>query len=123
GTETKTYEGLGAAFLSEDVQEATEVLARSSARLRTIVASSGPDLAGVFTSRLTKDIPLKFARMRKIQSEVGMLPEGDLLDNVEGAVRAAFYMAVRARYNAARLADEWGPFRTADFFFLREFSY
>lgn len=123
GAQVETFKGLAVAFLSEDAQEAAEVLARSSARLQSILAASGPNLAEVFTSRLSKDLPLKFARMRKIQSEAGTLPDGDLLDNVEGAIRAAFYMAVRARYNAARLADEWGPFRTADFFFLREFSY
>ena len=33
------------------------------------------------------------------------------------------YMAVRSRYNAARLAGRWDEIRGADFLFLREYAY
>jgi DNA adenine methylase len=117
------YEDLARAFLNDNGPEATAVLTRNATRLRELLGLAGPNLAAVYLGRLKRDLPLKFDRMRRIQAEVGTLPVGDLLANVEGAVRSAFYMAVRARYNEVRSLDEWGPFRVADFFFLREFSY
>jgi DNA adenine methylase len=32
-------------------------------------------------------------------------------------------VSVRTRYNVARLTDDWGALRSADFLFLREFAY
>jgi DNA adenine methylase len=123
GSLVETYEDLARIFLNGDGCQATEAVTRNGTALRRTLEAAGPNLAEVYINRLMKDLPVKFDRMRKIQSQVGTLPEGDLLDNVEGAVRAAFYMAVRARYNHARSIDERGPHRAADFFFLREFSY
>jgi len=89
-----------------------------------VVALAGPGLEPAFTARLTKDLPAKFERMRKIQIALGrQLSDVDLLDNVEGAVRSAFYMAIRARYNRVRLSGTWNELRLAGFFFLREFTY
>ena len=88
------------------------------------LGSAGPGLEQGFAARLSKDLPVKFARMRRIQIALGRtLSDPDLLANVEGAVRAAFYMAIRARYNRVRLSREWSEVRLADFFFLREFAY
>jgi len=98
-----------------------------SGRVRSlsfVLALAGPGLDDIFAARLTKDLPSKFERMRKIQVALARkLSDADLLDNVEGAVRAAFYMSIRARYNRARLSRTWNDVRLADFFFLREFAY
>lgn len=92
--------------------------------LSLVLALAGPGLDDIFAARLTKDLPSKFERMRKIQMTLGRkLSDTDLLDNVEGAVRAAFYMSIRARYNRARIAATWNEIRLADFFFLREFTF
>jgi DNA adenine methylase len=88
------------------------------------VALAGPGLDDPFVTRLSKDLPTKFERMRRIQSDLGRkLSDRDLLANVEGAVRAAFYMSIRARYNRARMSEQRSDIRLADFFFLREFAY
>lgn len=92
--------------------------------LERLLAFAGPGLHDIFAARLAKDLPSKFDRMRKIQVALDRrLSNVDLLDNVEGAVRAAFYMSIRARYNRARLSGTWSEVRLADFFFLREFAY
>jgi DNA adenine methylase len=115
--------------LADDFLAGTSGLAavRAEQRVRWldgVVALAGPGLDTAFGARLAKDLPAKFERMRKIQLALGRrLSEVDLLDNVEGAVRSAFYMAIRARYNRARLAGTWSEVRLADFFFLREFTY
>jgi DNA adenine methylase len=62
--------------------------------------------------------------MRHIQTTRGeRLSDPDLLGNVEGAIRAAFYMSIRARYNHARTRGIRNETRLADFLFLREFAY
>ena len=62
--------------------------------------------------------------MRQVQAKVGVLLSApDLLANIEGAIRAAMYMASRHRYNDARTADRWDEYRSADFLFLREYAY
>jgi DNA adenine methylase len=99
----------------------------ASGRIQSLgqaLAFAGPGLDDAFAARLAKDLPSKFDRMRKIQRALGRkLSDPDLLANVEGAVRAAFYMSIRARYNRARLSETWNETRLADFFFLREFAY
>jgi DNA adenine methylase len=92
--------------------------------LGSALAHAGPGLDDVFATRLTRDLPAKFERMRRIQVALGrQLSDRDLLANIEGAVRAALYMAIRARYNRARLSATWSEARLADFLFLREFAY
>jgi DNA adenine methylase len=92
--------------------------------LDRVLALAGPGLDDVFAARIAKDLPTKFNRMRKLQVALARtLSDPDLLDNVEGAVRSAFYMSIRARYNRARLAGAHSEARLADFFFLREFTY
>jgi DNA adenine methylase len=77
-----------------------------------------------FHRRITKDLPLKLSRIKKLQIEkTRLLPLEEFANNLEGSVRAAFYMAIRKRYNNARVNEIYGKERTADFLFLREFSY
>lgn len=92
--------------------------------MEDVLLSAGPGLEEEFCSRLAQDLPTKFARMRRIQTALGRaLTERDLLANVEGAIRSAFYMSIRSRYNRARLSRRGDDTRLADFFFLREFAY
>lgn len=66
----------------------------------------------------------KMRRMNVLERERGPLPEGDLRDNMEAAVKGAVYMSLRHSYN--RLAQQGGemtPERTALFLFLRNYAY
>jgi DNA adenine methylase len=92
--------------------------------LAQALALAGPGLDDVFERGLAESLPSKFDRMRRIELALGRrLSDEDLLDNVEGAVRAAFYMSIRSRYNLARRSAAWDELRQADFLFLREFAY
>jgi len=117
-------EALAAAFLGGDPGAASKVLRSHVGSCLRLAEAAGPGLTGPYRSRLERDLPLKFQRMRKVQTALGeTLSPRDLLANVEGAVRAGFYMAVRQRYNEARRTDRWDALRSADFLFLREFAY
>jgi DNA adenine methylase len=118
------YEELAATFTVGDGHAVPGILVAHAPALNRLLDLAGPGLSDLYRKRLAKDLPVKFDRMRRVQLKVGaLLSAPDLLANVEGAIRAAMYMAVRGRYNGARVRDEWGPYRSADFLFLREFSY
>lgn len=118
------YQSLADAFLGGSSGLATVVAVRSQRSFGCVLDMAGPGLDDAFAARLSKDLPAKFERMRTIQIAVGQkLTPKDLLANVEGAVRSAFYMSIRARYNRARLMGSRDDIRLADFFFLREFAY
>lgn len=88
------------------------------------VNAAGPGFREAFAARLPTDVAAKLARMRAVETKAGhRLSEPDLLANVEGAVRASFYLTIRERYNRARTQGTWDAWRLADFFFLREFAY
>lgn len=118
------YRALADDFLDGSSGLAAVAIGSRTRDLEPALALAGPGLDVVFRTRLAKDLPAKFHRMRKIQVALDRkLSDSDLLDNVEGAVRAAFYMSIRARYNRSRLSETWSETRLADFFFLREFTY
>jgi DNA adenine methylase len=118
------YEELAQDFLVGDDRSTLATLAAHAASYLGRAGAAGPGLTETYVSRIERDLPAKFRRMRKVQAEVSLLlTRSDLLANIEGAVRAAFYMAVRHRYNQARLEQRWDPWRSADFLFLREFAY
>jgi DNA adenine methylase len=84
----------------------------------------GEEFNKEFERRISKDLPSKICRMEKLQIEKKrMLPLDEFTSNIEGSIRAGFYMAVRNRYNKARLIDLHSKVRTADFLFLREYCY
>ncbi|BDS49491.1 DNA adenine methylase [Rhodoluna sp. KAS3] len=77
-----------------------------------------------FARRLTADLPKKMNRIGVLQEKHGRdLPQDELMENIEGLVRASFYMAIRSRYNKARSGEIFNDVRTADFFFIREYCY
>jgi len=122
--EQPSYHDLAEVFLHADDRLLPIALARHESSFVAHVRRAGPGLEDRFLARLRADLGKKFVRTRVVEHEVGWrLPEKDLVATVEGSVRAAMYMAVRARYNTARLAASWGPARAADFLFLREFAY
>jgi DNA adenine methylase len=118
------YEALARTFLMGDSPSIGSISSEHSRELLDRVRAAGHGLTDAYLARLERDLPAKFRRMRAVQTTVGSrLSSRDLLANIEGAVRAAFYMAIRHRYNDARLANRWESFRAADFLFLREFAY
>jgi DNA adenine methylase len=118
------YDELADAFRRDERHAAAEALARHEVQLSSLVGAAGPGLVGPYLTDVAGFIPAKFRRMRQVQASVGQpLSAHDLVANIEGAVRAGFYMAVRRRYNTARVSSRWDHLRLADFLFLREFAY
>ena len=65
----------------------------------------------------------KLGRMREIERKKGSLSPADVLDNVESALKSAFYMHFRRLYNKSSAYRINEFFATAIFYFVREFCY
>jgi len=76
-----------------------------------------------FLKEINKNITNKMKRMKKIEIERGTLPENDILDNMESALKSAFYMHFRHLYNNISKYKINDSFATAIFFFIRNYAY
>ncbi|AXX91142.1 DNA adenine methylase [Malaciobacter molluscorum LMG 25693] len=76
-----------------------------------------------FLKEIRKNINNKMKRMKKIELEKGKLPDNDILDNMESALKSAFYMHFRYLYNNIEKYNIEHSFAVAIFFFIRNFAY
>lgn len=76
-----------------------------------------------FISEIVKNLISKMNRMYKIEIQRKKMSEKDTLDNIECALKSAFYMHFRHLYNEAENLNISIPFYTAIFYFIREFCY
>lgn len=76
-----------------------------------------------FLKELRKNIANKMKRMKKIEIERGILPDSDILDNMESALKSAFYMHFRHLYNNIEKYKIENSFAVAIFFFIRNYAY
>ena len=65
----------------------------------------------------------KMERMHKLEIEKHILPDKDLDDNIETAIKSAIYMNYRYLYNDKNIAESLPTFHCALFFFMRNYAY
>ncbi len=65
----------------------------------------------------------KMLRMHELEIKKHALPDGDLNDNVETAIKSAVYMNYRHLYNDKRITDSNPKLHCALFFFMRNYAY
>lgn len=91
-----------------------------------ILAILGKELASL-PSIITKEMEInlfrKMSRMRELEMEKHLLPEKDLKDNIETAIKSAVYMNYRYLYNDKNIADSAPTLHCALFFFMRNYAY
>lgn len=73
--------------------------------------------------RLRAGVADKVSRMRANEQRRGRMPPGDVAANLEAAVKAAVYGAVRDVYNRGRRDDAADPRQAARFWVVRELCY
>ncbi len=75
----------------------------------------------VLMKEMEKNLYRKMVRMHELEMQKHLLPEDDLLDNIETAIKSAVYMNYRNLYNHKdNLSKE---LQCALFFFLRNYAY
>jgi DNA adenine methylase len=76
-----------------------------------------------FLAELEKNLFRKIKRMKQIERRKERLPDGDILSNVETALKSAFYMHFRYIYNHIDEYNINDYDKSAIFFFIRNFAY
>ena len=76
-----------------------------------------------FLQELIKSFKNKITRMEKLEKQKGDLELEDIILNLEGAFKNAFYMHFRYLYNHIEELEIGVPFATAIYFFIREYCY
>lgn len=76
-----------------------------------------------FLKEINKNLVRKTSRMKVLEKEKGKLPDKDILDNIETALKSAFYMHFRHIYNFHKKYELNQAFYTAIFLFIRNYAY
>ncbi len=76
-----------------------------------------------YRKELAKNLFSKIKRMKKIENEKGKLPTNDIVDNIESALKSAFYMHIRYLHNHIKELNLNKSQEVAIFFFIRNFAY
>jgi DNA adenine methylase len=76
-----------------------------------------------YLKSIRQSLQSKIKRMKKIEGQKGEISESDVLDNLEGAIKAAYYTYMRQLYNYARKFRLSDAEQAAIFFFVRENAY
>lgn len=75
----------------------------------------------IFLKELKKNLTSKISRSSKLEKENGAIPDRDRLDNMEAAMKSAYYMFIRYLQN--HLSELSRGRQAAVFFFIREYCY
>lgn len=75
-----------------------------------------------FLPEAEKNLTRKFLRMKVLEGQKGKLPAQDIAENIETALRSAFYMQMRRLYNLPS-KEKSQVLATSIFLFMRNFAY
>lgn len=77
----------------------------------------------ILHEEMEKNLFRKMSRMKELEIKKNSLPEKDLFDNVETAIKSAVYMNFRHLYNNKDLGSVCDELHCALFLFIRNYSY
>jgi len=76
-----------------------------------------------FIKEIKINLIRKIKRMKELEQMKNILPDDDILDNIETAFKSAFYMHFRYIYNNTQKYKINRAFKSAIFLFIRNFAY
>lgn len=76
-----------------------------------------------FIKEIKINLIRKIKRMKELEKIKNILPDSDILDNIETALKSAFYMHFRHIYNNTKKYKINNAFKSAIFLFIRNFAY
>lgn len=95
-------------------------------REKNILLIIGEEFASypcILLKETEKNLFRKMVRMRELEVKKHTLPDKDLLDNIETAIKSAVYMNYRFMYNDKDIERKNPCLHTALFFFMRNYAY
>ena len=103
--------------------QTTEFICSHAAEFNDLLKSNFNIALENFVIELIKSYTNKVVRMASIEEKKGVLSKEDIILNIEGAFKNAFYMHFRYLYNHIEELAISTSFATAIYFFIREFCY
>ena len=76
-----------------------------------------------FVQEVRRNLLSKTKRMKELEDKKWTLPDSDIADNIESALKSAFYMHLRYLYNNVQKYEMSSGLKSAIFFFIRENAY
>lgn len=76
-----------------------------------------------FIKELQVNMIRKIKRMKQLEEQKNILPDVDILDNIETSLKSAFYMHFRHIYNNIKKYKICDPVKSSIFLFIRNFAY
>ena len=99
----------------ELIENIAEFLTANKTSFEQILNSELLKSYNIFEKELLRNICAKLVRMRDLEEKKGNLPEKDIYDNFECALKGSFYMFIRTLYNKYDNSEY--------FYFIREYCY
>lgn len=88
-----------------------------------IIGKEFASIPCILIKELETNLFRKMVRMRTLEIEKHILPDADLDDNIETAIKSAVYMNYRHLYNNSQIAEENPKLHCALFCFIRNYAY
>jgi DNA adenine methylase len=120
-----TYKNFACGRISKDIlsNKIYEFVLKNSKEFNGLFSSYFNFNIENFLKEIKKNLVRKTSRMRVLEEERGKLPDKDILDNIETALKSAFYMHFRHIYNFHKKYELNRAFYTAIFLFIRNYAY
>lgn len=111
-------------ILKEDFKKFVhEFCASKKDEIFAILGNEISSLPSIIIKEMETNLFRKMVRMRELEIEKHLLPDKDLDDNIETAIKSAVYMNYRYLYNDKSIADSTPTLHCALFFFIRNYAY
>lgn len=121
----KIYKDFAVGKISKDIlsNKIYEFILKNSKEFNGLFSSYFNFNIENFLKEIKKNLVRKTSRMKVLENEKGKLPDKDILDNIETALKSAFYMHFRHIYNFHKKYELNQAFYTAIFLFIRNYAY
>ena len=121
----KIYKNFACGKISKDIlsNKIYEFILKNSKTFNALFSSYFNFNIENFLKEINKNLVRKTSRMKVLEKQKGILPDKDILDNIETALKSAFYMHFRHIYNFHKKYELNQAFYTAIFLFIRNYAY
>lgn len=104
-----------------DLYHSRKTVSDFLAEYRDFFSGLADNYNSIFLKEIERNLTGKIKRSEKLEQENGEIPDSDRLDNMEAALKSAYYMFIRHLQNHS--SELSAGRRAAVFFFVREYCY
>ncbi len=121
----KIYKAYSKGNITEDVlrQKLSDFVSANSVKFNGMFSGSLNFNNTYFLKELQLNLFRKMKRMKQLEERKSLLPDKDIADNIETALKSACYMHFRHIYNNLSKYEVSSPVASAIFLFIRNFAY